>query len=142
MPELDRQDWKPTAKARPPALCETTKVRALQQVCGDSCAGVKRGYDDGGQESMKRMRYDDEAALGPDGKRLHTDTSAAIPGSETVYRLLVPAKKVSAAQPCCFRAQRLVAALTACCATAEEQHRHIVASPSGGMSQHHSAKQA
>ena len=45
------------------------------------------------------MRYDDEAALGPDGKRLHTDTSAAIPGSETVYRLLVPAKKVSAAQP-------------------------------------------
>ena len=51
---------------------------------------------------MKRMRYDDEAALGPDGKRLHTDTSAAIPGSETVYRLLVPAKKVCAAQPYCY----------------------------------------
>ena len=44
---------------------------------------------------MKRPRYDDEAALGPDGKRLHTEMSAAIPGSETVYRLLVPAKKVS-----------------------------------------------
>lgn len=43
---------------------------------------------------MKRARYDDDAALGPDGKRLHTDTSAAIIGSETVYRLLVPAKKV------------------------------------------------
>ncbi len=43
---------------------------------------------------MKRPRYDDEAALGPDGKRVHTDTSAAIVGSETVYRLLVPAKKV------------------------------------------------
>lgn len=43
---------------------------------------------------MKRPRYDDDAALGPDGKRVHTDTSAAIPGSETVYRLLVPAKKV------------------------------------------------
>ena len=62
---------------------------------------MKRGYDDGGQESMKRMRYDDEAALGPDGKRLHTDTSAAIPGSETVYRLLVPSKKVGAGQPLC-----------------------------------------
>lgn len=47
------------------------------------------------------MRYDDEAALGPDGKRLHTDTSAAIPGSETVYRLLVPAKKVGSSQPPC-----------------------------------------
>ncbi len=48
---------------------------------------------------MKRMRYDDEAALGPDGKRLHTDASAAIPGSETVYRLLVPAKKVRTVHP-------------------------------------------
>ena len=55
---------------------------------------MKRGYDDGGQDMMKRPRYDDEAALGPDGKRLHTEVSAAIPGSETVYRLLVPAKKV------------------------------------------------
>lgn len=43
---------------------------------------------------MKRPRYDDDAALGPDGKRVHTDVSGAIPGSETVYRLLVPAKKV------------------------------------------------
>ena len=56
--------------------------------------GTKRGYDDGGQDSMKRPRYDDDAALGPDGKRVHTDVSGAIPGSETVYRLLVPAKKV------------------------------------------------
>ena len=55
---------------------------------------MKRGYDDAGQDMMKRPRYDDEAALGPDGKRLHTEMSAAIPGSETVYRLLVPAKKV------------------------------------------------
>ena len=57
-------------------------------------AGAKRGYDDGGHDTTKRARYDDDAALGPDGKRLHTDTSAAIIGSETVYRLLVPAKKV------------------------------------------------
>lgn len=66
---------------------------------------MKRGYDDGGQDMMKRPRYDDEAALGPDGKRLHTEMSAAIPGSETVYRLLVPAKKVGP------RALRCVAAL-------------------------------
>ncbi len=66
---------------------------------------MKRGYDDGGQDMMKRPRYDDEADLGPDGKRLHTEMSAAIPGSETVYRLLVPAKKVGP------RALRCVAAL-------------------------------
>ncbi len=78
-------------------------MKGTSLTCSKICAGVKRGYDDEGHESMKRMRYDDEAALGPDGKRLHTDTSAAIPGSETVYRLLVPAKKVRAAQPYCFQ---------------------------------------
>lgn len=68
----------------------------VRDVGKTSCPpGTKRGYDDGGQDSMKRPRYDDDAALGPDGKRVHTDVSGAIPGSETVYRLLVPAKKVS-----------------------------------------------